>query len=120
MGTELQQKSNFPLWKTANWLFSQSAQDGALPQIMACAGDMKKLKMTSGDYLGPDSYMGLTGPPGVVNNQLSKAANDPELAKGLWEKSLEWCKAKFPLPAVSGPKSGDDNKAEEVVSGGGK
>jgi NAD(P)-dependent dehydrogenase (short-subunit alcohol dehydrogenase family) len=69
--------------RVVNALMSQSAADGALPQIYAAtmpdvAGD---------DYFGPDGIAETRGGPTRVGR--SASAKDPALARRLWEVSVE-------------------------------
>jgi NAD(P)-dependent dehydrogenase (short-subunit alcohol dehydrogenase family) len=63
--------------------FSQSAQQGALPTLLAATGP----DVVGGDYYGPDGFMELKGAPTKVD--MTKRAKDEAVARRLWQKSVE-------------------------------
>jgi hypothetical protein len=63
--------------------FTQSAYQGALPQIRAAVDDTVK----SGDFYGPRGWFGLKGKPVLV--KAKKDAYDLDLAEKLWKYSEE-------------------------------
>jgi hypothetical protein len=67
-------------WIT-NVLFAQSAAQGALPMLYACTADGVK----GGEYYGPDGLGEIRGYSKLVN--ASAQANDPIIAKQLWDRS---------------------------------
>ncbi len=69
--------------KVVNAVMSQSAADGALPQIYAAT-----MPDVAGDeYFGPDGFQETRGGPTRVGR--SKAADDKALARRLWDVSAE-------------------------------
>ncbi len=73
--------------KAANAVFSQSAADGALPQIYAATMP----DVTGNEYFGPDGIGESRGGPTRVGR--SKAAQDAAMARRLWDVSAEQTKA---------------------------
>jgi len=69
--------------RLANSLLSQSAADGALPQLYAAS--MPDVR--GNEYFGPDGPAESRGGPTRVGR--SDAARDPVLAAALWERSQE-------------------------------
>lgn len=69
----------------------QSAADGSLPLLMACAGK----HVANGDYLGPSGKDEYSGPPTKV--QTAKNGQDVKMAKELWEFSEEAVGSKFTI-----------------------
>ena len=68
---------------------SQSAADGALPQLFAATSPDAK----PGGYYGPSRLMEMKGPPAAA--RLSRAAQDAGVAKRLWEVSEALTGVKF-------------------------
>lgn len=66
-----------------NALFSQSAEQGALPQLYAAAAT----GVRGGDYFGPDRWMQTRGLPKKV--RAKETAHDQEAAQELWRRSVE-------------------------------
>lgn len=69
--------------KVVNAIMSQSAADGALPQLYAATMP----DVGGNDYFGPDGLGETRGGPTRVGR--SKAAEDAELARRLWDVSAE-------------------------------
>lgn len=70
------------LWKVATRLVAQSAAAGALPTLYAATNP----DLRPGSYVGP-RFVEYRGAPKIV--QPTRTAQDPELAKRLWEWSVE-------------------------------
>ncbi|AKF04961.1 oxidoreductase [Sandaracinus amylolyticus] len=89
-GPELE-KSRFGamIMKLGNGMFAQTAAMGALPTLRAATDPDTK----SGDYYGPAGLGEMAGPPVKVG--CTPAARDPEVAKQLWERSVELTKVDF-------------------------
>jgi NAD(P)-dependent dehydrogenase (short-subunit alcohol dehydrogenase family) len=68
-----------PLARAVNAVITQSAERGALPQLHAATAP----QVRGGDYVGPDGIGELRGRPAPARR--SSAAQDPELARRLWE-----------------------------------
>jgi NAD(P)-dependent dehydrogenase (short-subunit alcohol dehydrogenase family) len=68
--------------RLANLVIAQSDARGALPTLAAATRDLP-----GGSYLGPDGFQEMRGYPVLVGR--SAAAGDPELARRLWEASVE-------------------------------
>ena len=69
--------------------FTQSAKNGAQPQIKAALDE----KLAGGEYLGPSGFQEYSGKPKVVDsNGISK---DKEKAKRLWKISEELCNFQY-------------------------
>ena len=66
-----------------NALLSQSAEQGALPQLYAAAAT----DVRGGDYIGPDGWMQMRGLP--KKHQAKETAYDQEAAQELWRRSVE-------------------------------
>ena len=77
------------IMKVGNGILAQSAAMGALPTLRAATDPQAK----SGDYYGPAGIGEIAGPPVKVG--CTAAARDPEVAKQLWEKSVELTKVDF-------------------------
>lgn len=69
------------IYKFSNALIAQKATDGALPEVLAAAGD----EATNGGYYGPTSFADSRGPVG--ESRISKVAQDPETGARLWTLS---------------------------------
>ncbi len=86
------------LYKVTNTLFAQSALMGALPLLYAgTAEDVK-----GGDYFGPGSLGGMRGHPKKVES--NRKSHDEDLAKKLWEISIELTKVDYEELFPSRPK----------------
>ncbi len=72
-----------------NALFSQSAEQGALPQLYAAAAT----GVRGGDYFGPDRWMQTRGLPKKV--RAKETAYDQEAAQELWRRSVEMTAESF-------------------------
>jgi NAD(P)-dependent dehydrogenase (short-subunit alcohol dehydrogenase family) len=73
-------------------LIAQSEEAGALPTLSAALADVP------GDsYFGPSGFMEQRGKPKLIGR--SKAAQDPAVARRLWEVSEELTQTHFPLGA---------------------
>jgi NAD(P)-dependent dehydrogenase (short-subunit alcohol dehydrogenase family) len=77
----------------SNKLLAQSDEQGAWPTLYAATADV-----AGGAYVGPDGFKESRGHPKLVGR--SKAANDAETARGLWDLSEELTGVTFPLTAV--------------------
>jgi NAD(P)-dependent dehydrogenase (short-subunit alcohol dehydrogenase family) len=77
----------------SNKLLAQSDEQGAWPTLYAATADV-----AGGAYVGPDGFKESRGHPKLVGR--SKAANDAETARGLWDLSEELTGVTFPLAAV--------------------
>ena len=66
-----------------NALFSQSAEQGALPQLYAVTAT----GVRGGDYFGPDRWMQTRGLPKKV--RAKETAYDQQAAQELWRRSVE-------------------------------
>lgn len=77
--TNLQQHSG--LFSFLNNYLAQDMRMGALPTMYAATVDT----LAGGSYVGPDGFMEMRGYPKVVG--ASKAANDPDVARRLWDES---------------------------------
>lgn len=76
-------------YKVLNAIFAQSAYRGAIPTVLAAAGD----EAEPGGYYGPRSFGGIRGPVG--NAYIASRALDEEDADRLWRESeklvgFEW------------------------------
>lgn len=77
------------IMKVGNGILAQSAAMGALPTLRAACDPEAR----SGDYYGPAGVGEIAGPPVKVGT--AAAARDPEVARQLWEKSVELTKVDF-------------------------
>jgi NAD(P)-dependent dehydrogenase (short-subunit alcohol dehydrogenase family) len=95
--TNLQSHTGNPLQSAVmaigNKLLAQSDEQGAWPTLYAATADL-----APGAYAGPDGLREMRGHPTLVGR--SKAANDAETARGLWELSEELTGVSFGLAAV--------------------
>jgi NAD(P)-dependent dehydrogenase (short-subunit alcohol dehydrogenase family) len=82
------------LLAVGNRLFAQSAEEGALPTLLAATADVP-----GGSYAGPGGPLGMRGSPTLVGR--SSGARDTGLAGRLWAASAELTGVDFPehLPA---------------------
>ena len=91
--TNLQGRSGNPLQerllRIGNRFFAQSAAAGALPTLYAATQDVP-----GAAFAGPTGLF-MNGAPGPVSR--SKAAQDPEQARRLWELSEKLTGTPFPL-----------------------
>lgn len=71
------------LMRTLNALLSQSAEQGALPQLYAATAP----EVSGGDYIGPDGWMQMRGLP--KNHRARETAYDHSAAQKLWRLSVE-------------------------------
>jgi len=92
--------SSFPGWRTANNWLAQSPKDGTLPLVQASVG-----KANNGEYIGPQGWTGMSGPPGTVK-QPSQALN-ADIMKKFWDESEKWCKITFPMGEPAELQHGD-------------
>jgi NAD(P)-dependent dehydrogenase (short-subunit alcohol dehydrogenase family) len=74
-----------------NRLLAQSAAMGALPTLYAATQDVP-----GGSFVGPDGLAEQRGHPKLVGR--TKAAQDTETARGLWDLSEELTGVRWPLP----------------------
>ena len=70
------------LMRTLNALLSQSAEQGALPQLYAAVAD----DVNGGDYIGPDGWMQMRGFP--KKHRARETAYDSQAAQELWRLSV--------------------------------
>ncbi|MFF0911657.1 SDR family NAD(P)-dependent oxidoreductase [Microbacterium enclense] len=68
------------VWDRLLPVFGQSAEDGALPSLLAASGDLP-----GGTFVGPERMMHMRGGAEVIGS--SAQARDPELAATLWSAS---------------------------------
>ncbi|MYH62447.1 MAG: SDR family NAD(P)-dependent oxidoreductase [Caldilineaceae bacterium SB0675_bin_29] len=71
------------LMRILNALLSQSAEQGALPQLYAATAH----DVSGGDYTGPDGWMQMRGSP--VKHRAKETAYDTVAAQELWRLSVE-------------------------------
>jgi NAD(P)-dependent dehydrogenase (short-subunit alcohol dehydrogenase family) len=71
------------LYKISNPLFAQSAKAGAVPEVLAAAGNEAR----NGGYYGPTKFGDVRGPVG--DSRIAKAAKDKDAATRLWSLSEE-------------------------------
>ena len=69
------------IYKVSNKLIAQSSSAGALPEVLAVAGN----EATNGAYYGPTKFGDTRGPVG--ESRISDAARDQEAAARLWALS---------------------------------
>ncbi|MEO1015586.1 MAG: oxidoreductase [Pseudomonadota bacterium] len=77
------------IYRVTNALFAQSAEKGAMPTVLAAAGDEAR----AGAYYGPTGFRELNGPVGEA--AVARRASDEETGARLWTESerlvgLEW------------------------------
>jgi NAD(P)-dependent dehydrogenase (short-subunit alcohol dehydrogenase family) len=77
-----------------NRLFAQSGDMGALPTLYAATQDVP-----GGAYLGPDGFGEQRGHPTLVGR--SKAAQDADTARRLWDLSEELTSVRWSLPVAA-------------------
>jgi hypothetical protein len=77
-----------------NKVIAQSDEQGAWPTLYAATEDI-----AGGAYVGPGSFKESRGHPKLVGR--SKAANDEETARKLWELSEELTGVSFPLQGAA-------------------
>lgn len=83
LGREMNSNLIYKMVSPLSGFFTQSAYQGALPQIRAAVDDTVK----SGDFYGPRGWFGLKGKPVLV--KAKKDAYDLDLAEKLWKYSEE-------------------------------
>ena len=71
------------LYKVLNKVWAQSAYKGAIPTVLAAAGD----EAVNGGYYGPGSFGDSLGPVGDA--KISPKGLDREAAAELWRRSEE-------------------------------
>ena len=86
---------------TANKIFAQSAEAGALPTLYAATSPDAE----SGEYYGPGGLMNMRGTPERQNS--SKASYDEEAARRLWGVSEELTGVEYGLKTESERKETD-------------
>ncbi|MDE0143755.1 MAG: oxidoreductase [Caldilineaceae bacterium] len=80
---EKESRIELVVMRILNALLSQSAEQGALPQLYAAtAADVR-----GGDYIGPDGWMQMRGLP--KKHRAKETAYDQEAAQELWRRSVE-------------------------------
>ena len=77
------------LMEIANSLFAQSAAMGALPTLYGAT----EPGLQGGEYIGPDSWMGMRGYPEVT--QSSQGSHDRQTAERLWQVSEQLTGVKY-------------------------
>ena len=80
--------------RAVNAVVAQSASQGALPQLFATAAP----DVPGGSYWGPDGPGEVRGSPGPAAR--SGRAQDPVMARALWEASEELTGVHYDLPAA--------------------
>jgi NAD(P)-dependent dehydrogenase (short-subunit alcohol dehydrogenase family) len=85
---------NSAFMAVGNRLFAQSGTMGALPTLYAATQDVP-----GGAYLGPDGIGEQRGHPTLVGR--SKAAQDADTARRLWDLSEELTGVGWPLPVAA-------------------
>jgi NAD(P)-dependent dehydrogenase (short-subunit alcohol dehydrogenase family) len=75
-------------------LLAHGPSGGALPTLLAAVGDVP-----GGSFAGPSRFGGVRGPATLVGR--SAEANDPDVAKRLWEVSERLTETRFPLATDS-------------------
>jgi len=83
----------------ANKVFAQSAESGALPTLYAATSPDAQ----GGEYYGPGGFMQMRGSP--EKQRSSKASQDEEDARRLWEVSESLTGVKYDLPVPAKPQS---------------
>jgi NAD(P)-dependent dehydrogenase (short-subunit alcohol dehydrogenase family) len=81
-----------------NHVVAQDALHGALPTLYAATADIP-----GGSFVGPDGFQEMRGHPTLVTP--TRAAQDPETARRLWEVSEQLTGVSFsfvPVPAAAG------------------
>lgn len=73
-------------------LLAHGPEGGALPTLLAAVGDVP-----GGSFAGPSRFGGVRGPAALAER--SAEANDPEIARRLWEVSERLTGTPFPLSA---------------------
>ncbi|MCY4573611.1 MAG: hypothetical protein OXF01_12510 [Gemmatimonadetes bacterium] len=91
VGRRLEEKWYGPLLSSIHRLIAQSATMGALPTLRAATD----LRVTSGEYCGPDGFRQMRGYP--VRVESSPASHDPDTARRLWLVSEELTGVRFPI-----------------------
>ena len=76
-------RSELILMRFLNALLSQSAEQGALPQLYAATAP----DVSGGDYIGPDGWMQMRGYP--KKHRAKETAYDEKAAQELWRLSVE-------------------------------
>lgn len=77
------------LMRTLNAILSQSAGQGALPQLYAATAH----DVSGGDYVGPDGWMQMRGFP--VKHRAKETAYDSAAAQELWRLSVDLTEEPF-------------------------
>jgi NAD(P)-dependent dehydrogenase (short-subunit alcohol dehydrogenase family) len=85
---------NSTFLSVGNRLFAQSGDMGALPTLYAATQDVP-----GGAYVGPDGFGEQRGHPTLVGR--SKAAQDADTARRLWDLSEELTGVRWPLPVAA-------------------
>jgi len=79
------------IYKVSNVLMAQHASDGALPVVLAAAGNEAR----NGGYCAPNKRGDSRGPAG--ESRISKVARDEETAARLWSLSEELLNIKWDI-----------------------
>jgi|APHM01.1.fsa_nt_gi Dehydrogenases with different specificities (related to short-chain alcohol dehydrogenases) len=96
--------------RVANRVFAQSATRGAWPTVYAATSPA----VHGGEYVGPGGFMNMRGTPEIQT--ASDRANDPDVARRLWEHSEEWTDIEFGLP-VQGTSAAESDAEDTGVGG---
>ncbi len=80
---------------TISRIFGQQPEIGAMPTLLAATDP----GVQRDDYYGPDGFMEMRGYPIKVGS--SAAANDPELARRLWDVSEELTGIRYAWPVLA-------------------
>lgn len=78
------------LWALALRLLAQDPQHGALPTLYAAVADLP-----GNSFTGPSHLMNMRGAPHLIGR--STTAQDPDLARRLWNASEQLTGVRFPL-----------------------
>ncbi len=77
------------LWAVSHRLMAQDSATGALPMLYAATAP----DVCGGDYIGPDSFGGLSGHP--RKSRSSSRSHDPALAARLWDVSQQMTAVRY-------------------------
>ena len=83
-----------PLFALANRVLAQDADGGALPTLYAATADVP-----GNSFAGPSGFMEQRGAPELVAR--SRAAQDMDVARRLWDVSESLTGVRFPLGAAA-------------------
>jgi hypothetical protein len=93
--------NRFQAWlmHLSNRFLAQSPEMGALPILHAATAE----GVNGCDYIGPDGLLGMRGYPTKIHS--SAESYDPELARRLWDASVEMTEVAYEPLAVKNPAS---------------